>query len=52
MENFVGQLVSVFMGLFSIMNTVANTPVFLGLTAGDDASTRRRVATRAPVARS
>ncbi len=38
---------SVFMGFFAIMNPIANTPVFLGLTAGDDATTRRRVATRA-----
>lgn len=32
------------------MNPVANTPVFLGLTADDDAATRRQVATRALVA--
>jgi len=38
------------MGFFAIMNPVANTPVFLGLTAADDAATRRRVATRALVA--
>ncbi len=35
------------MGFFAIMNPIANTPVFLGLTADDDAATRRRVATRA-----
>ena len=35
------------MGFFAIMNPVANTPVFLGLTADDDAQTRRRVAAKA-----
>ena len=50
MESFAGHLVSVFMGFFAIMNPVANTPVFLGLTADDDAATRRKVATRALVA--
>lgn len=35
------------MGLLAIMNPVANTPIFLGLTAGDDAATRKRVAAKA-----
>jgi multiple antibiotic resistance protein len=43
----VGQGLSVFMAFFAIMNPVANTPVFLGLTAGDDAATRRVVAFQA-----
>jgi len=34
------------MGFFAIMNPVANTPVFLGLTDGDDPKTRRAVAIR------
>ena len=38
---------TVFMGLFAIMNPVANTPVFLGLTASDDATTRKAIARRA-----
>jgi multiple antibiotic resistance protein len=38
---------SVFMGLFAIMNPIANTPVFLGLTAGDDENTRRKIAVKA-----
>ena len=50
MDGFAAHLLSVFMGFFAIMNPVANTPVFLGLTADDDAATRRRVATRALVA--
>ncbi|NCF18964.1 MAG: NAAT family transporter [Haliea sp.] len=47
MEGLATHLLAVFMGFFAIMNPIANTPVFLGLTAGDDAATRRRVATRA-----
>ncbi|MCG6940605.1 MAG: MarC family protein [Thiohalocapsa sp.] len=47
---FIGQGLSVFMGFFAIMNPIANTPVFLGLTAGDDAATRRRVAFQAVLA--
>ena len=41
------QFVTVFAGFFAIMNPLANTPVFLGVTAGDDARTRRAVAFRA-----
>ena len=48
MESFtVGHALSVFMGFFAIMNPVANTPVFLGLTAQNDSETRRRIAFRA-----
>jgi multiple antibiotic resistance protein len=46
----VGQGLSVFMGFFAIMNPIANTPVFLGLTAGDDSATRRKVAFQAVLA--
>lgn len=38
---------TVFMGMFAIMNPVANTPVFLGLTAGHDSATRKAVARKA-----
>ena len=41
------QFATVFAGFFAIMNPLANTPVFLGVTAGDDARTRRAVAFRA-----
>jgi multiple antibiotic resistance protein len=37
---------TVFMGFFAIMNPLANTPVFLGLTAEDDAATRTRIAAK------
>lgn len=50
MEGLAAHILSVFMGFFAIMNPIANTPVFLGLTADDDTATRRQVATRALVA--
>jgi multiple antibiotic resistance protein len=34
----------VFMGFFAIMNPIANTSIFLGLTAGDDVATKKQVA--------
>jgi len=37
----------VLMAFFAIMNPVANTPIFLGLTEGLDTGTRRVVASRA-----
>lgn len=40
---------TVFAGFFAIMNPVANTPVFLALTAEDDRATRRAVARRGVV---
>ena len=46
-ELWIGHAASIFMGFFAIMNPIANTPVFLGLTADSDAATRRRIATRA-----
>jgi len=47
MSNVIGHALSVFMGFFAIMNPVANTPVFLGLTAEDGTETRRKVALKA-----
>ncbi|GHD38191.1 MarC family protein [Halioglobus pacificus] len=47
MEGLVGHVLSVFMGFFAIMNPIANTPVFLGLTDGQSAAQRKRTATRA-----
>ena len=35
------------MGFFAIMNPIANTPVFLGLTAGDSPESKRRIAANA-----
>ena len=47
MENFIGHTAAVFMGFFAIMNPIANTPVFLNLTSGDDPDVRRQVARKA-----
>ena len=47
MTDLVSQSLSVFMGLFAVMNPVANTPVFLGLTEGDSDEVKKRVARRA-----
>jgi multiple antibiotic resistance protein len=47
MEHVAGHALSVFMGFFAIMNPVANTPVFLGLTATDTPAVRKQVATKA-----
>jgi multiple antibiotic resistance protein len=37
---------TVFMGFLAIMNPVANTPIFLGMTSEDDPPTRRMIAFR------
>ena len=47
MGHFAVHTVTVFMGFFAIMNPVANTPVFIGLTAGDDRHAKRLVARNA-----
>lgn len=46
MEAYIGHALSIFMGFFAIMNPVANTPVFLGLTAEDDPAARRKIAAK------
>lgn len=38
---------TVFMGFFAIMNPIANTPIFLGLTSDLDARESKRVAAKA-----
>jgi multiple antibiotic resistance protein len=50
MDAFFGHALSVFLGFFAIMNPIANTPVFLGLTAGDDPATQRKIAAKALIA--
>lgn len=47
MHDFWIHLLSVFMGFFAIMNPIANTPVFLGLTASDSPAVRHKVALNA-----
>jgi multiple antibiotic resistance protein len=44
MHDLVAHGLSVFFGLFAIMNPIANTPVFIGLTSADDKATVRQVA--------
>ena len=46
MENIITNSITVFFGFFAIMNPIANTPIFLGLTAEDNAATRKAVALR------
>jgi multiple antibiotic resistance protein len=47
LDAFIGHAFAVFMGFFAIMNPIANTPVFLGLTAEDNHVTRRKIAAKA-----
>jgi multiple antibiotic resistance protein len=47
MDAYIGHAFSVFMGFFAIMNPIANTPVFLGLTADDKPEARRKIAAKA-----
>ncbi len=49
MQELIGHAATVFMGFFAVMNPIANTPVFLGLTAQDAQEARRKVALRAVV---
>ncbi len=44
MENILLHSLTVFMGFFAIMNPIANVPIFLGLTSGDDKQTTKTVA--------
>jgi multiple antibiotic resistance protein len=46
MENMLLHAVTVFMGFFAIMNPIANVPIFLGLTSGDDEHTKAAIAFR------
>jgi multiple antibiotic resistance protein len=47
MKELIVQAATVFMGFFAIMNPIANTPIFLGLTDGYDRQTTKAVALRA-----
>jgi len=47
MHENTGLILTTFMGFFAIMNPIANTPVFLGLTARDSTAIRRRIAFKA-----
>jgi multiple antibiotic resistance protein len=47
MNELVQHALTVFMGFFAIMNPIANTPIFLGLTEEQPANIRKRVAMKA-----
>lgn len=47
MDGMIYHSLSVFMGFFAIMNPIANTPIFLGLTASDDSDVKKKVARKA-----
>jgi multiple antibiotic resistance protein len=47
LKDSIGHALSVFMAFFAIMNPIANTPIFLGLTANDTPEVKRRVAIQA-----
>lgn len=47
MHELIGHALSVFMGFFAIMNPIANTPIFLGLTADGTPAIRKQVAMKA-----
>jgi multiple antibiotic resistance protein len=49
MNDYIIHAFTVFMGFFAIMNPIANTAIFLGLTEDDDAAIRKAVARRALV---
>ena len=46
MNEIMGFAATAVMGFLAIMNPLANTPVFLGLTANDDTETRKAIARR------
>lgn len=44
MQDLLHHAISAFMAFFAIMNPIANTPIFIGLTEEDDLATRRKIA--------
>lgn len=47
MSGLANHTITVFLAFFAIMNPVANTPVFIGLTDGDSPAVRKQVAFKA-----
>ena len=47
MDAMLGHVLSVFLGFFAIMNPIANTAVFIGLTANETAASKRKIALKA-----
>ncbi len=50
MDNLFTYALSVFMGFLAIMNPIATTPVFLGLTGGENNENRQKIAKTATIA--
>ncbi|MDN3698919.1 MULTISPECIES: MarC family protein [Vibrio] len=46
MKELIIHTITVFMGFFAIMNPIANTPIFLGLTNGENRQTVKSIAFR------
>lgn len=44
MSEYLTFALTVFTGFFAIMNPIANTPIFLGLTEGESETTKRKIA--------
>lgn len=44
MENLITYTVTVFLGFFAIINPIANTPIFLGLTTGETKKGKEKIA--------
>lgn len=44
MKELISHTALVFMGFFAVMNPVANTPLFLSLTGGEDDATKKKIA--------
>ncbi len=49
MNEFITYILSVFTGFFAIMNPIANTPIFVGLTEGKEEITKRKIAKSASI---
>lgn len=47
MDSALTHVVTIFMGFFAVMNPIANTPIFLAMTADDPEDIRRAVARKA-----
>jgi len=48
-ENLLNFSITVFTGFFAIMNPIANIPIFLGLTEGSSAASKKRIAKSATI---
>lgn len=49
MENLITYALTVFMSFFAVMNPIANTPIFLGLTVGESSENKKKIAKTASI---